>query len=64
MFYKKKFISQKLNYIHNNPCSGKWLIELKIILHSSAGFYQKGVQGIFAVDNIMDLMDIDLRKKS
>jgi hypothetical protein len=31
--------------------------------HSSAGFYYKGVQGIFAVDNIMKMMDIDLSKE-
>jgi hypothetical protein len=29
-------------------------------IHSSAGFYYKGVQGIYPVNNIMHLMEIDL----
>ena len=35
------FIMQKLNYIHNNPCSGRWnLAETSIqYTHSSASFY-------------------------
>ncbi|MEP6595698.1 MAG: hypothetical protein ABJA71_07110 [Ginsengibacter sp.] len=63
--FTKKFIIQKLNYIHNNPCSGKWNLAdcPENYVHSSAGFYYKDVQGIFAVDNIMDLMDIDLSEK-
>jgi hypothetical protein len=32
-------------------------------VHSSAGFYGNGVQGVFPVDNIMDVMEIDLSKK-
>ena len=32
-----KFIKQKLDYMHNNPCTGKWnLCENPIDLHSSA----------------------------
>ena len=63
--FTKKFILQKLNYIHNNPCSGKWNLadSPENYVHSSAGFYYRGVQGIFAVDNMMDLMDIDLSEK-
>ena len=63
--FTKKFISQKLNYIHNNPCCGKWNLAdcPENYVHSSVGFYQKGVQGIFAIDNIMGLMDIDLSEK-
>ncbi|MEP6949166.1 MAG: hypothetical protein ABI863_07835 [Ginsengibacter sp.] len=63
--FTKKFIIQKLNYIHNNPCSGKWNLAgcPENYLHSSAGFYYKGVQGMFPVDNIMELMDIDLSEK-
>ena len=63
--FTKKFIIQKLNYIHNNPCSGKWHLAdyPENYMHSSAGFYDKGVQGFFAVDNIMDLLDIDSSEK-
>jgi REP element-mobilizing transposase RayT len=63
--FTKKFIIQKLNYIHNNPCTGKWnLADCPAnYIHSSAGFYYNGVQGIFPVDNIMQLMDIDLSLK-
>ena len=24
--YSKKFVEQKLDYIHHNPCSGKWML--------------------------------------
>ena len=57
-----KFITQKLNYIHWNPCTGKWMLAdcPENYIHSSARFYDTGLQGIYAVENIMDLMDIDL----
>ena len=63
--FSKKFILQKLDYIHWNPCSEKWYLARcpEEYLHSSASFYYKGVQGIFAVDDIMQMMDIDLSKK-
>ncbi len=63
--FTKKFITQKLNYIHFNPCTGKWNLAdcPENYIHSSAGFYYKGAQGIFQIDNIMQLMDIDLSKK-
>ena len=59
------FIKQKLNYIHYNPGTGKWnLADLpENYLHSSARYYSTGVQGIFSVDNIMDVLDIDLSKR-
>ena len=56
------FINQKLNYIHFNPCTGKWQLAdcPENYLHSSAGFYNTGSQGIYEVKNIMEIMDIDL----
>ena len=62
----QKFIQQKLNYIHNNPCSGKWMLAdcPGIYLHSSAGFYLTGEHGIFPVTHIQELMDIDLTQSS
>ena len=59
------FIKQKLNYIHFNPCTGKWNLAdcPENYLHSSAGYYADGVQGLFPTDNIMQIMDIDLTKR-
>ena len=63
--FSKKFILQKLDYIHWNPCTGKWNLARcpEEYLHSSASYYYKNVNGIFAVDDIMQMMDIDLSKK-
>jgi hypothetical protein len=63
--YSLEIIKQKLNYIHFNPCSGKWnLAEMpESYVHSSAAFYGNGIQGIFPVDNIMDILEIDLSKR-
>lgn len=60
----KKFIDQKPRYIHQNPCTGKWTLAARPVdhLHRSAGFYCNGAQGIFDVDNIVKMMDIDLSK--
>jgi REP element-mobilizing transposase RayT len=40
----EKFILQKLNYIHANPCKGKWTLceNGYEYLHSSAAFYEQG----------------------
>jgi hypothetical protein len=32
-------------------------------VNSSAGFWGNGIQGIFPVDNILDIMEIDLSKR-
>jgi hypothetical protein len=42
-------IRQRLNYIHSNPCTGKWnLADMpESYVHSSAGYYGNGLQGIF-----------------
>ena len=59
-----KVLNQKLNYIHKNPCSGKWMLSTSPIeyCHSSAVFYETGLQGVFPVTNYMFLKDIDLSK--
>ncbi len=61
----EKFINQKLDYMHNNPCQGKWKLSNSPIeyMHSSAGFYASGNQGVFNVTNYMALKDIDLSKQ-
>lgn len=62
--YSEWFILQKLEYIHNNPCKGKWQLAASPALyqHSSALFYLTGVQGVYAVTHYMDIADIDLTK--
>jgi REP element-mobilizing transposase RayT len=58
----KKFIDQKLNYIHANPCAGKWNLAVSPVAykHSSALFYITGDQGVYEVTNFLALEDIDL----
>ena len=59
----EKFIQQKLDYIHWNPCKGNKLAELpEKYIHSSAKFYLTGEQGIYPVTSFMELRDIDLTK--
>lgn len=62
--YTEKFITQKLDYTHWNPCVGKWNLAdcPEKYVHSSAGYYGTGVQGIYIVDDISKMLDIDLSK--
>ncbi len=57
-----KFILQKLNYIHNNPCQKKRKLVDKSVdyVHSSAGFYFNAEPGIYSVTHFMDLLSMDL----
>ena len=59
-----KFIEQKLNYIHDNPCRGEWNLaeQPEDYLHSSAKFYITGEQGGYQVTDIEVMEDIDLTK--
>ncbi|HEY5462028.1 MAG TPA: hypothetical protein VIJ95_02115 [Hanamia sp.] len=59
-----QFLVQKINYIHNNSGTGKWQLANCPVdyVHSSAGYYENGVRGIYQVDNIMDVLQIDLTK--
>ena len=61
----EKFIKQKLDYMHNNPCKGKWNLvnNPADYLHSSARFYICGEDGNYKVTNYAELFDIDLTKK-
>ncbi len=58
----EKFILQKLHYIHNNPCSGKWNLADSSIhyLHSSASFYISGRMGGYSVKDYRELMSYPL----
>ena len=59
-----EFVWQKLNYMHNNPCTGKWQLAVNAIeyTHSSAKFYLTGVQGIYPVTNFMQMEEVDFNK--
>jgi hypothetical protein len=61
----KKFIEQKLSYMHSNPCSGIWNLASSAVeySHSSAKFYESGMQGVYEVINYMELEDINLTAK-
>ncbi|MBS1917885.1 MAG: hypothetical protein JST87_16570 [Bacteroidetes bacterium] len=61
-----EIIRQKINYIHNNPCKGKWKLSQnpESYVHSSAAYYLTGEQGIYPVTDFMQMQDIDLSKKS
>jgi REP element-mobilizing transposase RayT len=52
------FIRQKLIYIHNNPCSGKWKLADDILRYpySSACFYISGKKGNYPVRDYREFM--------
>jgi len=54
-----KFTQQKIDYIHMNPCKGKWnLCEIpEQYLHSSAKFYLTGVHGMYELTNVAEMKD-------
>lgn len=60
----EKFVEQKLNYIHENPCRGKWnLVEHpEDYVHSSAGYYLTGRQGLWRITSYMEIDDVDLTR--
>ena len=60
----EKFILQKLHYIHNYPCTGKWHLADSSIyyLHSSTSYYISGRQGGYSVKDYRDLMMKDYGK--
>ena len=60
----EKFIIQKLNYIHENPCQGKWQLALapQAYKHSSAKFYVEEEHLHYPVTSYEELQDIDLTK--
>ena len=54
-----KFIQQKMDYIHINPCKGKWSLCVmpEQYQHSSAKYYLTGEQGLYKVDNVAEMLD-------
>ena len=59
-----EYINQKLDYIHDNPCSNKWNLCNNPVeyLHSSAKFYIAGEQGVYPVTNFMQMEDVQFTK--
>ena len=53
----QKFLLQKLTYIHNNPCSGKWMLADAAInyKHCSASYYETNKAGAYPVVSWMEL---------
>jgi REP element-mobilizing transposase RayT len=59
-----RFIEQKLDYIHNNPCRGKWDLVAQPLdyIHSSARQYILGEECLYPVTIYSSLKDVDLTK--
>lgn len=57
-----EYMLQKLDYMHENPCKGKWNLAAAPVdyEHSSARYYITGDQGVYEVFNYCGLADIDL----
>ncbi len=55
----EKFLLQKLNYIHDNPVKGKWMLakDNESYIHSSCLFYFKGKHRHCEVKHYEDVMD-------
>ncbi|MCW5912952.1 MAG: hypothetical protein KIT62_17915 [Cyclobacteriaceae bacterium] len=59
-----QFINQKLSYMHDNPCRGKWNLASSSVeyVHSSARFYLTGEHGAYQVFPAGLLEDLDLTR--
>jgi len=60
----ERFIQQKLNYIHLNPCKSELALLPEDYIHSSAKFYVTGMQGEYPVTSYTELQDVDLTSRS
>jgi REP element-mobilizing transposase RayT len=58
--YSLRFMEQKVNYIHYNPCKEGLAKLPEDYAHSSAKYYFTGKQGVYPVITYMELQDIDL----
>jgi REP element-mobilizing transposase RayT len=54
----EKFIMQKLQYIHNNPCNGKWKLADDPLHYpySSASFYISGKKGLYGIRDYREIL--------
>ena len=57
----ERFLLQKLNYIHNNPCMGKWKLADSPVhyWHSSASYYASGKVSGYPVKDYRELINLD-----
>ena len=57
-----KFIEQKLNYIHDNPCQQNLSLAKNPVgyIHSSAKYYLGDELGVYLVTSYAEMEDIDL----
>ena len=64
--HSNEFTWQKLDYMNNNPCIGKWKLASNPVeyIHSSAKFYLTGVQGVYTVTNFMEMEEVDFNNVS
>ena len=55
--FSDKFMKQKLDYMHSNPISGKWMLvnDFTAYEHSSASFYELGISKHFTPRHYKDL---------
>lgn len=55
--YSYEFIEQKLEYIHHNPFAKHWRLvdDWRLYLHSSASFYETGIQRNTLVTHYRDI---------
>ena len=55
--FSEKFLLQKINYIHHNPVSGKWMLAKDFVAyeHSSASFYEDGKAMHFTPKHFRDI---------
>jgi REP element-mobilizing transposase RayT len=58
--FNLKFMEQKVNYMHQNPCKAGMVSLPEAYIHSSARYYYTGTQGVYPVITYMELQDIDL----
>lgn len=54
------FMNQKIDYMHDNPCTGKWNLCRRPVEypHSSAKFYIEGLHSGYPVTNFMEMDDV------
>lgn len=61
-----EYMRQKLDYMHENPCKGKWNLAIAPVdySHSSAKYYITGEQSIYKMFNYCSLADINFAELS
>ena len=61
----ENFTLQKLHYIHNNSCAGKWRLAVTSFdyLHSSASFYISGKPGVYRVRDYREFLRLEVSEE-